>query len=53
MASINSKFFLFLMGTLLLAGCKDEDGNLSVGVSLGGTGTGGLSVGTESPVPKP
>lgn len=53
MADIHSKLCLMLMGTLLFTGCTDENGNFSVGVSLGGTGTGGLSVGTESPVPKP
>lgn len=43
----------YLIILLVLSGCYQEDGNFNVGVSLGGTGTGGLSVGTESPVPKP
>ncbi|WP_171407470.1 hypothetical protein [Acinetobacter sp. 2JN-4] len=53
MTSIHSKLCLVLIGTFVFTGCKDENGNFNVGVSLGGTGTGGLSVGTESPVPKP
>ena len=46
MADIHSKMCLVLMGTLFFTGCTDENGNYSVGVSLGGTGTGGLSVET-------
>jgi len=38
---------------LLLTGCTGEDGGFSVGVSLGGTGTGDMSVGTQNPVPNP
>lgn len=55
MGHVNLKPSLILVGVLILTGCKDENGNFSVGVSLGGTGTGsgGLSVGTENPVPKP
>lgn len=53
MGHVNLKPSLILVGVLILTGCKDENGNFSVGVSLGGTGTGGAPVGTESPVPKP
>ncbi|MCH7382047.1 MULTISPECIES: hypothetical protein [Acinetobacter] len=55
MGHLNLKPSFILVGVLILTGCKDENGNFSVGVSLGGTGTGagGVSVGTESPVPKP
>ncbi|ENW08210.1 hypothetical protein [Acinetobacter beijerinckii] len=53
MAYLHSKLCLILLGTLVFTGCEDENGNFNVGVSLGGTGTGGLSVGTESPLPKP
>lgn len=53
MAYLHSKLYLILLGTLVFTGCEDENGNFNVGVSLGGTGTGGLSVGTESPLPKP
>lgn len=53
MKSTQYKLSLVLLGAFFFTGCKDENGNFNVGVSLGGTGTGGLSVGTESPVPKP
>lgn len=53
MVYLHSKLCLILLGTLVFTGCEDENGNFNVGVSLGGTGTGGLSVGTESPLPKP
>ncbi|MCU4413320.1 hypothetical protein KTH71_04580 [Acinetobacter sp. WU_MDCI_Axc73] len=35
--------FWSLIGVLILSGCKDENGNFSVGVSLGGTGTGSIA----------
>lgn len=41
MEYLYSKLCLVLIGTLLFTGCKDESGNFQVGVSLGGTGTGG------------
>lgn len=47
------KSFVLLASIFMLSGCKDENGNFSVGVSLGGTGTGDVSLGTQSPVPKP
>ena len=40
MGHVNLKPSLILVGVLILTGCKDENGNFSVGVSLGGTGTG-------------
>ncbi|EOR03804.1 hypothetical protein [Acinetobacter genomosp. 15BJ] len=53
MGHVSLKPSLVFIGVLIFTGCTDENGDFSVGVSLGGTGTGGVAVGTESPVPKP
>lgn len=37
----------------ILSGCTGEDGGFHVGVTLGGTGTGEMTVGTENPVTNP
>lgn len=37
----------------ILSGCTGEDGGFNVGVTLGGTGTGEMTVGTENPVTNP
>ena len=53
MGNTKLKSSMLLVCMFMLSGCKDENGNFSVGVSLGGTGTGDVSLGTQSPVPKP
>lgn len=53
MLHFHGKLCLILVSTLILSSCKDENGNYSVGVSLGGTGNGGISVGSGNPVPGP
>ena len=54
MSQSKLRFHFIFMGALALSGCVDENGNVSVGVSLGGTGTGSeLSVGTPNPTPNP
>ncbi|MDC4397444.1 hypothetical protein OHW58_18100 [Acinetobacter baumannii] len=44
---------LVSVGLFILSGCTGEDGGFNVGVTLGGTGTGEMTVGTENPVTNP
>ncbi|MGT2571970.1 hypothetical protein [Acinetobacter ursingii] len=50
---LGGKLFCGLIGVLILSGCKDENGNFSVGVSLGGTGTGNISTPRPDISPNP
>lgn len=53
MLDYKRNLYLILVSAFILSSCKDENGNYSVGVSLGGTGNGGISVGSGNPIPSP